>query len=92
MKMPTNKQNELKSHLCNYSPAKKTSHKICNLEEIKPAHESNNLALQKVTKANVLVIIVSKMYIVELKLSRQKRKKKQTKIQKSYALYSCSSD
>lgn len=89
--MPTNKQNELKSHLCNYYPAKKTSQKICNLEEIKPAHESNNLALQKVTKANVLVIIVSKMYIVELKLSRQK-KKKQTKTLKSYALYSCSSD
>lgn len=45
--MPT-KQNELKSHLCNYSPAKMKHHtKICNLEEIKPAHESNNLALKK---------------------------------------------
>lgn len=69
---------------------KKHHTKICNLEKIKPAHESNNLALQKVTKANVLVIIVSKMYIVERKLSRQKKKK--TKTQKSYALYSCSSD
>lgn len=56
---------------------KKHHTKICNLEKIKPAHESNNLALQKVTKANVLVIIVSKMYIVELKLSRQKKKNKQ---------------
>lgn len=75
--MPT-KQNELKSHLCNYSPAKMKHHtKICNLEELKPAHEPKKLALQKVIKTNVLVMIVSKMYIFELKLSRQKIKNKQ---------------
>lgn len=58
---------------------KKHHTKICNLEKIKPAHNSNNLALQKVTKANVLIIIVSKMYIVERKLSRQKKKKQKPK-------------
>lgn len=48
--MPT-KQNELKSHLCNYSPAKMKHHtKICNLEEIKLAHESKILALKKLQK------------------------------------------
>lgn len=76
--MPTNKMNSKVIYVTTLQ-LKKHHTKVCNLEEIKPAHKSNNLALQKVTKTNVLVIIVSKMYIVELKLSRQKKIKQNPK-------------
>lgn len=77
MKMPTNKVNTKQVIYVTTLQLKKKNHtKVCNLEEIKPAHKSNNLALkiQKKTKSNILVIIVSKMYIVELKLTRREEK------------------
>lgn len=78
MKMPTNKVNTKQVIYVTTLQLKKKNHtKVCNLEEIKPAHKSNNLALkiQKKTKSNILVIIVSKMYIVELKLTRREERK-----------------
>lgn len=57
MKMPTNKVNTKQVIYVTTLQLKKKNHtKVCNLEEIKPAHKSNNLAL-KIQKKNKIKYI-----------------------------------